>query len=469
MAHALEAVDPSLCNGYQLVEVLTAQWRQVCWHQAQLLSTMHELASARPGAWDGPPLRGYRSSRTGEEIGFALAWTQGQADGWLATAWAAIDEQPALHQAMAAGVIDLRKAQMILDEVSLVDREQAAAVIAKVLPTADKDTIGQLRARIRRLMLTIDPDLVYKRYKKDVRQRRVVVNDYKNGTSSIVGQYLPTDQVAAAFEYLTAVATATYRAGDPDQPPSAGQDRRTITQIRADVFLALLAGVDPTLSAAEGGPGAVKPAARKGTVHLTVELETLLCRNDHPGELEGFGPIVADIARQVADDLAGDAMWGFVITDRGEVIHESRFNYRPTAAQKSFVRARDRYCRAPNCRRPARQCDLDHVRAWEDSGITHEDNLVVACRRHHGAKHDGVRLYRTEWGLVWISPHGHAHPVSFGREFTPERRRLLQDMVNRGEAGQLFGPGPLPTLEEALANSIHVPDFDDIPTGSLTT
>ncbi len=431
----LGSLDRRSFNGYQMTVIMAARARQVCWEQAQLLADVHELAHCAPGRHDSAPRRVEApGSAIADEVSFTLAWTTSAALDQVSMAWAAIDCHPPLYKALAEGILDLAKLKMVLIEVDLMDHDQAAAVIAKILPEAERLTLPQLRQRVRKLVLTIDPELVRKRYRRDLTRRNVSVTDYRNGTSTIVGRYLPTDKVAAAMDFLNATATATIRAGDPGGTPFDQCDRRTAAQIRADVFLDLLAGADPTVPANQGGAGAVNPGPRKGSVHLTIELETLLCLNDHPGELDGFGPVVADIARQVADGLQDVPNWRFVLTDQGRVIHEGRLRYRPTAAQKSYVRARDKYCRAPGCRRPARQCDIDHILAWDDGGVTHEDNLCPLCRRHHTIKHNGYRLYRTDFGLVWITPHGQAHPVSFGHELTDQQRKMLQEFVNRGEA-----------------------------------
>ncbi|MCZ2848895.1 HNH endonuclease signature motif containing protein [Modestobacter sp. VKM Ac-2978] len=60
--------------------------------------------------------------------------------------------------------------------------------------------------------------------------------------------------------------------------------------------------------------------------------------------------------------------------------------YTPTPAQFRFVRARDRTCRHPGCRRPAARTDLDHVCAHRDGGATDCTNLCCLCRRHHRLK-----------------------------------------------------------------------------------
>ena len=55
----------------------------------------------------------------------------------------------------------------------------------------------------------------------------------------------------------------------------------------------------------------------------------------------------------------------------------------------------DRSGRFPGC--TARRCDAHHVEHWIDGGATTLDNLVLLCRRHHRAVHEGgfeVRQHR---------------------------------------------------------------------------
>jgi hypothetical protein len=51
------------------------------------------------------------------------------------------------------------------------------------------------------------------------------------------------------------------------------------------------------------------------------------------------------------------------------------------------LEARDRSCRFPGC--TARRCDAHHVEHWMNGGDTSVKNLVLLCRRHHRAVHEG--------------------------------------------------------------------------------
>ncbi|MGY2002031.1 DUF222 domain-containing protein [Blastococcus sp. SYSU DS1024] len=90
--------------------------------------------------------------------------------------------------------------------------------------------------------------------------------------------------------------------------------------------------------------------------------------------------------------------------------------YRPSAALDRHLRARDRRCRFPGCRRPVpRGGELDHDRPYPD-GPTAATNLVGYCTSHHRGKHqapgwphelapDGTLTVTTPTGLVaWTSP-----------------------------------------------------------------
>lgn len=82
--------------------------------------------------------------------------------------------------------------------------------------------------------------------------------------------------------------------------------------------------------------------------------------------------------------------------------------YRPDRSTAERVIERDRVCRFPGCRRPARQCDLDHRIPFDEGGPTTFDNLDVLCRFHHRIKtHAGWRAIRLPGNrMCWTSPLG---------------------------------------------------------------
>ena len=151
----------------------------------------------------------------------------------------------------------------------------------------------------------------------------------------------------------------------------------------------------------------IKNLGRKPvTINVTIDLPTLLNMAEHPGQLSGYGPIPASLARE----LAADGNWKRFITDptSGELLDIGRKSYRPSQHLVDFLIARDRTCRFPGCRYPAHRSDIDHVTPWDDGGKTTPENLGSLCRRHHRLKtHGGWKVTSASDGSCeWISPNG---------------------------------------------------------------
>lgn len=77
----------------------------------------------------------------------------------------------------------------------------------------------------------------------------------------------------------------------------------------------------------------------------------------------------------------------------------------PPAIRRALA-ARDRSCRFPGC--TSRRCDAHHIEHWSDGGATRLDNLVLLCRHHHRAVHEGgFRVAAGEGGtLTFWRPDG---------------------------------------------------------------
>jgi len=140
------------------------------------------------------------------------------------------------------------------------------------------------------------------------------------------------------------------------------------------------------------------------TVNVTIDLPTLLGFANNPGQLAGYGAIPASLARE----LASNSQWRRFITDpkTGALLDYGRETYEPPQPLVDFLLARDRTCRFPGCRAPARSADLDHAQSWESGGETSPQNLGALCRRHHRLKtHGGWKLESNADGsCTWTSP-----------------------------------------------------------------
>jgi hypothetical protein len=168
-------------------------------------------------------------------------------------------------------------------------------------------------------------------------------------------------------------------------------EQRTLEQLRTDIATELVAG---SLTAGTGVGY---------TVGVMIPVETLLGVAERPATLDGVIPIDPDTARRLA---GGSTEWHRILTDpiRGTVLDYDRGRYRPPAGLDRLVRAAHPVCDFPGCGRPSSACDLDHVTAWADDGITSAANLRPLCRGHHRLKH-GSKWTTT--GDGWQSPTGH--------------------------------------------------------------
>jgi hypothetical protein len=444
----------------ELIGVLRAARRLASWSAAVELAAVADLATRRgvgtagETATIGPAVAHSAEAASanpaaehiGDELAMALTLTSRAADALLDLALA-MDRLPATLAALHAGRIDRYKAGVIADEVSGLAAGHAADVERQVLAQAPGQTTGQLRAATRRAVLAADPAAARERRQRAERDARVERWDEQAGTAALAGRDLPPAEVLAADHNLSALARSLQRAG-------AGG---TMDQLRAKVYLALLAGQSPaslypatsTPSPDDAGTGPNQgPGAGPGSsVNLTMPLATWLGLAELPGMAAGYGPLDADASRQLAALLAGQpgVRWCITLTGRqgqaiahgcaragpdasagtdlvnwlsgigicqletGECSHlRETPHYRPPPSLRHLLRVRQATCSFPGCRRPATRCDYDHTIPHDQGGRTCECNLAPLCRRHHRAKQaPGWRLDQPAPGvMIWTTPSG---------------------------------------------------------------
>ena len=94
------------------------------------------------------------------------------------------------------------------------------------------------------------------------------------------------------------------------------------------------------------------------------------------------------VSMETSKRLACDAWLVHMHQDAGGAVLAVRRRTRtiPPSIRRALA-ARDTGCRFPGC--TSRRCDAHHVQHWADGGATRLDNLVLLCRRHHRAVHEG--------------------------------------------------------------------------------
>ncbi len=141
--------------------------------------------------------------------------------------------------------MDRARAVVFAAELSAVDDVAARRIAAPLLGQAGSLTTGQLRIRLRALVLLLDPDAARKRAQNARREARVESWQELSGNGALAGRELPAADMLAADARITAIAKALQSAG------AAG----SLDEVRAAVFCALLAGRDPESLVPEAGPG----------------------------------------------------------------------------------------------------------------------------------------------------------------------------------------------------------------------
>ena len=393
LAGALATLNRNRLSGYERVVLLQARARQMAHDQAELYADMVAVAEAT--AQELGPYSGLEEIQdsAASEIRAALTWTRRAAEYQLAFATDLVERLPLVWVALSQSWIDLPKAQVVINETLHLEEDFAREVSEAVLDGAAGLTTGQLRVRIQRLCITVDPDTAKKRYEQGLEERRVACEANYDGTASLYGMQLPAADTHSAIRRINLLARAA----------RAKNDSRSMDQIRADVFLDLLNGRHQKHST-----GRIL-----GGVELRVDLTTLAGLVEHPGELAGYGPVVADVARQVTNDQ-GDSPWRWTVTDpdTGVVIDTGTTRRRPNTGLKRHVQSRNPTCVFPGCRMPSVDCDLDHNHPWAYGGATNDPNLGPLCRHDHQIKERGWKTIQTQPGIYqWTSPLGHSYTV----------------------------------------------------------
>ncbi len=144
-------------------------------------------------------------------------------------------------------------------------------------------------------------------------------------------------------------------------------------------------------------------AGERPHLTVTVDLQTLEGRTGGICELEESGSISAVSARRIACDASVSRV---ITRGNTEPLELGRRTRVVPASLRRAVVARDRECRFPGCDRPAPWCDAHHVVHWADGGETNLRNLVLLCRRHHRAVHDGFGVEMTDAGPVFSRADG---------------------------------------------------------------
>ena len=192
-------------------------------------------------------------------------------------------------------------------------------------------------------------------------------------------------------------------------------------------------------------------------LNVTIAATTLAGLDDLPGELDGHGPILADLARAIATSAA--TITAIAVNPCGTALDLGRTTYRPRLAQRDHVINRDQTCRFPSCRQPARRCQIDHSNEYcpdqTSGGTTCPCNLACLCKFHHDLKTFGIwdTHHNPDNSITWTS-------TGTGRTYITHTREWLTGMPAEVAAEPVQRSSPVrPAADCSAAPVTEEPPF----------
>ncbi|NNG34756.1 HNH endonuclease [Nakamurella aerolata] len=370
---------------------------------------------------------------TANEVGFVRGMAPVAAGREIALSRRLIVRAPETLRRLRSGEVPWSHCRILDSETSHLDDEQARLIDAGLAGSLHGWNRAQAQQAVRHACYQLDPRSAVERRARAEQDRRVTIRPMPD-TMTMVSALLPVAQGVATFAALTRDAEAARSAGDA----------RTKTQLMADLLVARCVGapaVSPEIpqastdvpadavtddnSAADDNVVANDESAAKSntanpnnapnddsatdaqasgapsssadppvprwqpdtTLNVTISADALWGRSQQPGYLQGFGPVPADLARELAVGPLDpkslpprSRVWlRRVVTDpvTGIAMAADPRRRRFDAGVRKLIALRDRRCREPYCDAPIRH--TDHVEPYRRGGPSTLDNGQGLC------------------------------------------------------------------------------------------
>lgn len=387
--HAESATDAERIDRIALIERLQAS--------LEAMKAVEIVAFARSQAIDQvelgtDPRRAERG--IAEQIALAARVAPSEGARRLRIARDLVMDMPHTLDLLARGEIGAWKTRLIVEQFCHLDRRSRTDLDGE-LGRRQPETMGcqQAAATAKRLAYEADPEAAMARCRKARSDRRVTLRPAPD-TMSLLSGLLPVEQGVACLAALKAAATAQ----------KADGDQRSEGQIMADTLVARITGQDTA-----DGPGV--------EVGIVMPLGALIDPDDpSPADIPGYGPIPADLAREIIERADARVWWrrlftrpvhagGRLIVDLDD--RRRRF----TGWLAELIRWRDVSCRDPFCDAPIRH--LDHIHRHAEGGPTTPANGRGVCERGNYVREMPgwtVRLLDSDSHTVLTTtPTGHSY------------------------------------------------------------
>jgi hypothetical protein len=289
-------------------------------------------------------------------------------------------ELPATWAAWRAGRITEWKATLVAREtgcLSLADRLSVDATVAgdpdRLEAMGERELVQACQAQAYQL----DPEAFVTRRRNAEADRHVTLRPAPD-TMTWLTALLPVAEGVAAHAALMKAAGAARAAGDP----------RSRGQVMADTLVERVTGVSARVDPASpgGSDGARSPGIGLGLVMTDA---ALFGDSDEPALIEGYGPVPAELARELVAGACtrAERIWLrrlYTHPTTGELVAMDSTSRLFRNSLARFIRLRDQICRTPWCDAPIRHSD--HAEDHAIGGPTTADNGQGLCEACNLAK-----------------------------------------------------------------------------------
>ena len=299
-----------------------------------------------------------------DQLGLACHVSGFEAARRLGVARALWFELPEIYRLLVAGEISEYVASLVVAETRHLDATTRGEVDSQ-LSAAGISMMGPRSAAACACQHAYQADPVgyVQRGRTERKNRRVSLRPAPD-TMSVLSGYLPAEQGVACLKALRDRTDAVKAAGDP----------RCRDQIMADTLVERLTGQ-------------AHAADVNAEVQIVIGLDALLdANNSTAAQLDGYGPLPADLARHLLGTSKGRLWWRrlYAAPVGGPLVGGDPHRRRFDGHLRKLIMWRDRQCRDPFCDAPIRH--IDHIQRYSDSGLTIYPNGRGECERGNYAR-----------------------------------------------------------------------------------
>ena len=303
------------------------------------------------------------------QVALARRESPARTSRYLGCARLLVSELPQTLAALQAGDTSEWRALIVAREaVCLTERDHRESLDAELGPRLHELGDRQVEAEARRIAYRLDPQAFVDRSRSAAKDRRVWLRPAPD-TMARLTALVPVSQGVAAFAALIQAADAGRAVGDERGRGQIMADtmveRITGQAIAEDVVVQVnLLMTDQSLLGDPGGDG-----------------------TDEPGFVDGYGPVPAGVARDLARGTKRSRTWVrrlFRRPDTGQLAAIDAKRRCFDGPIRDAIIARDQFCRTPYCGAPIRHAD--HPEPAARGGPTTLENGAGLCEACNYAK-----------------------------------------------------------------------------------